>query len=299
MANALADLSNELAGVVERTGPGVVRVEGRRRGPASGAVWSSDAVVAASHTLEWDEGIDVGLPDGRTATATLVGRDPTTDLAVLRVADAALAAPQWSDPDGLRVGHLVVGVSRPGRTARAALGIVSALAAGWRAPTGARLEHYLQTDIALHPGFSGSLLADSSGRAIAVNTAGLLRGASLAVTAPTVRRVVEALLAHGHVRRGYLGIGTYPVRLSGALAESLAQKTALLIVSVEPDSPAAQAGILLGDALVAFDGHAVAHPADLLPLLDGERIGAQAAARLVRAGEVREVVVVVGVRGSR
>lgn len=298
MADGVQEFSDALAGAIERTAPAVVRVEGRRRAAASGVAWSEDVVVTADHVLEWDEDVTIGLPEGATATATVVGRDPGTDLAALRVTDAKVKAPAWSDLDGLKVGHIVLAVSRPGRTAQARLGIVSALADAWRTPGGGRLDRYVQADLPLHPGFSGSALVDAAGRLRGLNTAGLVRGTATAVPAATVRRVVESLLAHGQVRRGYLGIGMQPVRLPAPFDKQLGQETALLVSSVQPDSAAARGGILLGDVLVSLDGHALTHPAELLPLLDEDRIGAQARARVLRAGELRDVGLVIGARGA-
>ena len=297
MKDIAKGLSNELATLVERGGASVVRVEARRL-PSSGIVWGGEGViVTAHHAVDRDEGIEVGLADGRSVGATLVGRDPTTDVAVLRAEAPGLAAPAWGDPAAVRVGHLVLALSRPGRSVRANLGIVSVRGESWRTPAGGRMDSYLQTDVARHPGFSGGLLLGVEGEALGLNTSGVLRGLSLAVPAPTLARVVEAILAHGRVRRGYLGVGTYAVRLPADLEKQLGQATALIIVSVEPDSPAARAGLHLGDALVAFDGHEVRHPLDLLPLLDGERIGTEVAARILRAGEVRDVRLAIGARG--
>jgi S1-C subfamily serine protease len=292
------EFSDALAGAVERTAPAVVRVEGRRRGAASGIAWSEDVVATADHVVEWDEDVAIGLPDGGTARASVIGRDPGTDLAALRVTGTRLSPPVWNGLDGLAVGHLVLAVSRPGRTAQARLGIVSAFGEAWRTPSGGRVDRYLQSDVPLHAGFSGSALVDASGRLLGLNTAGLLRATPLAVGAATVRRVVESLLANGQVRRGYLGIGTQPVRLPAPFDQQLAQETALLVSSVQPDSPAARAGILLGDVLVSLDGHALTHPAALFPLLDEDRIGAEARAGILRAGERREVALTIGARGE-
>jgi S1-C subfamily serine protease len=297
MADPLEQLSDSLAAVVERTAPAVVRVEGRRRGAASGVAWSEDVVVTTHHALEWDEDITVGLPEGKTDKAVVAGRDPGTDIAALRLPGARLVPASWTDVDGLKVGHLVLSVSRPGRTAQARLGMVAALADSWRTPSGGRVDRYLQADLSLHPGFSGSALVDVAGRVRGLNTAGLLRGTATAMPASTVRRVVESLLAHGHVRRGYLGIGAQPVRLPGGIEEG--EKTAaLLVISVQAASPAERAGLMLGDVLLALDGHPLAHPADLLPLLDEDRIGTAARARVVRGGEARDVEIVIGARAK-
>jgi S1-C subfamily serine protease len=226
-----------------------------------------------------------------------VGRDPTTDLAVLRAEGgqaAGLAAATWAGAETVRVGHLVLGLGRPGRSVQATLGIVSALGESWRTPAGGRVEPYLQTDLVMYPGFSGGPLVDSAGRVLGVNTSALLRGVSLAVPTPTVRQVVETLLAHGRVRRGYLGVGAQAVRLPEALAQQLGQETALLLMSVEPDSPAAHGGLMLGDTIVAFDGQPVRHMDDLLALLSGDRVGASTPVRLVRGGQVQDLTVIVG-----
>ena len=246
--------------------------------------------------MEWDEGIAVGLADGGSAPARLVGRDPSTDLALLKVEATGLAVPRWAEAASVKVGHLALALTRPGRSVRASLGIVSVRGESWRTPAGGRLDSYLQTDIARHPGLSGGLLTLPGGDAVGVNTTGLLRAQCLAIPVATVRRVTEALLTHGRVRRGYLGVGTYAVRLPERLARELKQPSALLIVSVEDDGPAAQAGLHLGDVLVAFDGQPLQRPGDLLPLLDETRVGATIEARVLRAGELRTMSVTVALR---
>jgi S1-C subfamily serine protease len=295
MAEVLRTVSDALAATVETTGSGVVRVESRRRLPASGIVWSSDGtIVTAHHVVERDENIAVGLPDGQTVSATLVGRDPTTDLAVLRAEGGNLAPPAWVEPDSLRVGHLVLALGRPGRSVQATLGIVSALGESWRTPAGGRVDHYLQTDLVMYPGFSGGPLVDAAGAVLGLNTSALLRGISLTVPTPTLRQVVETLLTHGHVRRGYLGVSAQAVRLPKTLVEELSQETGLLLVSVEPDGPADRGGLLLGDTLVAMDGQPVRHLDDLLALLSSDRVSASVVVRIVRGGLLQEMKVTVG-----
>jgi len=298
MSDTASDLSGRLAAVVEKAAPSVVRVEGRRRAASSGVVFGADTVLTTHHCLEWDEGIRVGLGDGSSVSAALVGRDPTTDLALLRVTGAGLAAPGWATED-VKVGRLVMGLSRPDRGVRAGLGIVSATGEAWRTPAGGRIDRYVETDLALHPGFSGGLVVDASGAALGLKTAGLLRGVAVVIPAPTLRRVVEALAAHGHVRRGFLGVGTMPVRLGPDQEKALGQPAALLITSVQPDTAAARAGVLLGDALLAFDGHVLNRPGDLFARLDEEAIGRSVTLRLLRAGQVKDVTAQVGTRDAR
>jgi S1-C subfamily serine protease len=297
MAEILSNLSEAMAGVVDAGGQSTVRVEGRRRLPASGIIWSAEGViVTAHHVVERNDNIRVGLPGGEAVSASVVGRDPTTDLAVLRAEGDGLTVASWAAADDLRVGHLVLALGRPGQTVQATLGIVSALGQAWRTPGGGQVDRYLQTDVVMYPGFSGGPLVGVGGQALGLNTSALVRGMSLAVPAATVRRVVDTLLAHGRVRRGYLGVGIQPVRLPADLAEELGQETGLLLVQVRPGSPAEQAGLLLGDTIIALDGQPVAHHDALLALLGGDRLGTPVPVRVVRAGQVQELEVVIGER---
>jgi len=141
------------------------------------------------------------------------------------------------------------------------------------------------------------LLVSASGKALGLSTSGLLRGVPVGIPAATVKRVGEALMTGGRVRRGYLGVGSYSVALPAPLQSSLGQEAGLLIISVQADSPASRAGILMGDVVVAADGQPTGEPADLLPALDEDRVGHEIVLRVVRAGELREVPVTVGERG--
>jgi len=294
MSQVLNDLSNGLADAVETAGQSVLRVEARRRMPATGIAWSADgAIVTAHHVVQRDESITVGLPDGQEAGASLVGRDPTTDLAVLRT-DARLQPPAWVEADDLKVGQLVLALGRPGRTVQATLGIVSALGQSWRTAAGGTVDRYLQTDVVMYAGFSGGPLVDVAGRVVGLNSSALLRGVSPALPVATLRRVAETLLAHGRMRRGYLGVSTQRVRLPDALAEQLGQETGLLVANVVADSPAARGGLFLGDTVVAVAGEPVRHHDDLLARLGGDQIGQTLSIRVLRGGQVQDVDVVVG-----
>jgi len=296
MSEFLSNLSQALAETVDTVGSGVVRVEGRRRLAASGIVWSADGViVTADHVVRQDDNIGLGLPDGRSVTAALVGRDPTTDLAVLRAEGVTLTPPAWAEPDALSVGHLVLALGRPGHTVQATLGIVSALSEqGWRTPAGGQLDRYLQTDVVMYPGFSGGPLVNAAGQVVGLNSSALARGVSLTAPTPTLRRVVETLLQHGRVRRGYLGVSTQPVRLPAALAGQLGQETGLLLAAVEPGSPADKGGLLLGDTIVALADQPVRHHDDLLAQLSPDRVGRPVALKIVRGGQIQSLTVVVG-----
>ena len=297
MAELLEILSTAMAAIVASGGQSTVRVEARRRLPATGIVWSEDGIiVSAHHVVRRDEMIRVGLPGGESAPAELVGRDPTTDLAVLRAEASDLQPATWAPAEDLRVGHLVLALGRPGQTVQATLGIVSALGQEWRTPAGGKVDHYLQTDVVMYPGFSGGSLVDASGHLLGLNTSALLRGVSLAVPSTTVQRVVETILAHGRVRGGYLGVGIQPVRLPADIAEQLDQETGLLLVQVKPGGPAEEGGLLLGDTIVALDGQPVPHHDALQALLSGDRAGASVPVRIMRAGALQDLDVVIGER---
>jgi S1-C subfamily serine protease len=296
MTDTLQNLSNALAQTVASASPSIVRVEGRRRLAASGIVWSADGlIVTAHHTVQKDEGLQVGLPDGQTVAATLVGRDPTTDLALLR-AEAKNLTPLALAVESMQVGHLVLALGRPGQTVQATLGIISALGENWRTSVGGLIDQYVQTDVVMYPGFSGGPLVNAAGQLLGLNTSALVRGISLTVPAVTLQRVVDMLVKHGKVRRGYLGVNTQPVRLPAALEQQLGQEAGLLLAAVEPGSPAEQGGLLLGDTIVAMEGSAVQQHDDLLALLSSDRVGTPVKIRIVRGGQVQEMSVVVGER---
>jgi S1-C subfamily serine protease len=297
MANLLKELSDALAGTVETAQAGIVRVEGRRRLPASGIVWSADGlVVTAHHVLTRDENIKVGLPNGEEVSAALVGRDPTTDLALLRTNQSGSWVFPQLDAAQVKVGHLALAAGRPGDSVEAALGMVNALGESWRTPAGALVDRYVQTDITMFPGFSGGPLLDTGGQLIGMNTSMLLRDATVTVPVLTIKRVVDALLAHGRIRRGYLGVGSQVVRLPEALSQSLKQKTGLLVVSVEPGSPAERGGLLMGDTLVGFAGLPLTGMDDLYAALSTDRISTTQPVRLVRGGQTQELQVILGER---
>ncbi len=297
--STLSDVSNALAETVAQAGAGIVRVEGRRRLAASGIVWSADGVIiTANHVVRRDEQIQIGLPDGQTVTAAVVGRDPSTDTAVLRAETGDLTPYVEATKDEMGVGHLALALGRPGRTVQATLGIISALGDAWRTSWGGQIDRYLQTDVVMYPGFSGGPLVNANGRLLGMNTSGLSRGVSLAVPAATLSRVAESLLAHGRMKRGYLGVSTQRARLPHALRDTLGQKSGLLIVSVEPDSPAETGGLTMGDTIVSIGDTAVRHHDDLLAELTGSHIGTAVPVKIVRGGQAQTVEVMVGERPS-
>lgn len=295
MSQVLQSLSQAMAGLVESAGQSIVRVEARQRMPATGVIYGADGLIVTSHhVVERDDNLQIGLPDGSSVAATLVGRDPATDLAVLRVNGAGLAAAQWIDASDLHVGNLVLALGRPGRTVQATLGVVSALGGAWRTGAGGDIDRYVQTDVVMYPGFSGGPLLEASGKIAGVNSSALSRGVSVTIPAATVKRVVDTLLAHGQMPRGYLGVGVQPVRLADSLAQVVSQETGLMVMSVEPGGPAAAGGLLQGDVLVTLDGQPVRHLDELQTVLGLDRAGKVVAVKVVRGGALQDVTVTVG-----
>ncbi len=294
----LESLSNDLAGAVDRAGQSVVAIHARRRIPASGIHWRPGIIVAAHHTIQRDEEITVSLADGSSVAATLVGRDPTTDLAVLKVDEAKVPVASFAESSGLRVGALVLALGRPGSAITASLGVVSAIGGEWRTWHGGTIDRFVRLDVSIYDGFSGGPLIDAGGRVLGLNTSGLSRGAALAIPAETVNRVVDQLLKSGRVARGYLGLGMQAVRLPAALVERLRMPNdiGLMVVSAEPGGPGDRAGILIGDVLIAVGDTPVSDPAELLAFLGGDQIGKPVTAKLIRAGEPTTVSITVGER---
>ncbi|VAW39347.1 hypothetical protein MNBD_CHLOROFLEXI01-1763 [hydrothermal vent metagenome] len=298
MSTVLTELSAALATAVSQADASIVRVEGRRRRHgASGIVWGADGVIiTANHVVNRDEHLKIGLPDGSSVSATLLGRDPSTDLALLKADASGLAPLTESNKQAMGVGSFVLALGRPGRTVQATLGVISALGNSWRTRRGGQIDRYLQTDVLMYPGFSGGPLIDAAGQLIGLNSSALGRGVSLTIPTATLARVADSLLAHGRIQRGYLGVSTQRVHLPDDLKVELGQKRGLIIVSVENDSPAGDAGLTLGDTLVALGDDAVQSHDDLLALLTGELAGTAVPIKFVRGGEVRSVEVTVGIR---
>ena len=294
--SVLAQVSDGLASAVEKAAASTVMVNGRRRIPASGIAWDAGVIVTADHVIERDE-IEVVLPDGTKVSATIAGRDPGSDVAVLRVAGdltRAVRAPEGS----ARVGSLVLAVGRPTPEGpMASLGVVGAVGGPWRTFRGTEVEGYLRTDTTFYPGFSGGPLVDAEGRVIGMNSSRLGRGAGLTVPVGALARIAAELLAGGKVRRAYLGVSSQVARLPAALAGLVAGRdTGLLIVAVETGSPAETAGILLGDILVEFGGEAVTDTDSLQAQLGPGRIGQATPVSVLRGGELKTLSVSIGER---
>ncbi len=292
----LLSFSNDLATAVERAARSIVAVHARARLPSTGLHWRPGVIVTAEHTVRMEEEIRVTWSDGRAAPASVVARDPATDLAVLRIGNSDWPVAELGESDSLKVGHLVLAV---GYGPRASWGVVSAVGGAWRTWRGGEVDRFIRVDLVLYPGFSGGALVDATGRVAGLVTSGLSRQLELAVPASTVERIVDELLTAGRVSRGYLGLALQPVALPESWRRADSGGRALIIVNVEPDGPGARAGVMLGDVLVALDGTPLRDPDDVQGVLQGRRAGSVVTASLIRAGNSLEVAITLGERASR
>jgi S1-C subfamily serine protease len=299
MSTELIDLSNALARETDHAAAGIVAVHTEQRGSSSGVIWRSGIIVTAEHALRRDEEIQVTLPDGRVVPAALVGRDASTDLAVLKCAEAASPIQEFADATALKPGSLALVVGRTRASGPvAALGVVSLVTGERRTWVGAALSPYIRLDVGLQPTAVGGAVIDASGRAIGIATPRFARFGAIAVPTATVNRVVDALLKAGHIPHGYLGVGLHPVRIPEALRQSLKreEKTAAIVVEVEPDSPAHQAGVMIGDLLLSFGAHPIARVEDVHAQLGADNIGKSVAVKFARGGAAQEATIVIGER---
>ncbi len=294
-------ISNALADTTAKAGAYTVAVHAEARGSASGVVWRPGVIVTAEHTLQRDEDIQVTLEDGRVVSAKLVGRDASTDLAVLRCDEAQTAAP-LGDTDSLKVGHLTLTVGQTRASGPvAALGFVSLAVKERRMWGGLTFSPYVRLDVALQRISVGGAVVDGNGRVVGVATPKFSRGGALLLPVATVNRVVDALLEKGRVPRGYFGVGLQPVRLPENLRESLQRQgnRAAMVLEVEPDGPAHKAGVVIGDIMVGLNGKPVLRLEDVQAHLYGENIGKTVRAEFLRGGVKREVGIVVAERKNR
>jgi S1-C subfamily serine protease len=292
--------SRAVIDAVELVAPAVVSIDVRKRGsqakrraPAqagsgSGFVFAVDGLVLTnSHVVERADRIDVSLPDGRECTADLIGHDPDTDVAVLRITASELTALTFGDSQALRPGQLVIAIGNPyGFQHSVTTGVVSALGRSLRARSGRLIENVIQTDAALNPGNSGGPLVTSAGQVVGMNTAIIAGGQGLSFAVPirTIETVVPSLLRDGYVRRGYLGVAGQDVPLLRRVTRfhRLSQASGVLVISIEPDGPAGSAGLHEGDIIVSLDSVPVAGLDDLHRLLTENRIGTTAILGVLR-----------------
>lgn len=305
--------SQAVVDVVDLVGPSVVRVETpadpeahRRGGTGSGVVISPDGLVLTnSHVVQNASTVRLALADTRTVAARVLGNDPHTDLALLRIIDdVSLPAARLGNSKGLRRGQLVVAIGNPlGFESTVTAGVVSALGRSLRAQTGRLIDDVIQTDAALNPGNSGGPLVSSRGEVIGINTAVIAgaQGICFAVASNTASHVVSEVVRHGRVRRAFIGVAgqTVPLPRRLALALGLAQPRGVAITSLEPDGPAAQAGLQSGNIVIALGGEPVTGADDLVRLLGGERIGIETVLTVIAGSDLRRITVMPAERNER
>jgi serine protease DegQ len=290
---SLSVVSNQLADAVAAVAPSVVQVRGRRR-PASGVVYAPDVVVTTARAIGREDGLQIAAPDGRVLDAELAGWDLTTHVAVLKAPGlgAPAAATSASPP---RVGHLSLGVARSWSNAlTASAGIVAVI--GGPLATGRRraIDQVIRVTAPMHDGFAGGACVDASGGLIGITTAARIRGFRVVIPSSIAWKAAQDVLEHGRPRRGFLGVAGQAVRLPAGQRPSEDREAAVIIVAVTPDSPAAAAGLLVGDVLTDFDGQPIESPEDLLDVLIGDRVGRQVELRVLRGGTPRQLSVTVG-----
>ncbi|MBP5973685.1 PDZ domain-containing protein [Brasilonema sp. CT11] len=299
--NALMALSNNIADIVEQVGGAVVAVNAGRRISPSGIHWRKGIIVTSDESLRRYDEITVTLSNGSTVPITLIGRDSTTDIAVFKVENAEIPVANIGDAKTLKVGHLVLGLGRSSEgDIRAAIGAVSVVSGAWRSMNGGNIDQFIRPDITLYPGFAGGPLVDAAASVVGMNTSGR-RGTALTIPASTVNRVIDQLLAKGHIARGYLGLGMQPVRLPNNLrtALNLTSVGGVIVVNVEPNAPADKAGVLIGDVLVTFDGTLVDDTGDVLAFLNsGDRVGKTVKVQVIRGGALVELAIAIGERSA-
>jgi S1-C subfamily serine protease len=300
---ALSALSEDLVRIADAIAPRIVTIDVGGHWTATGTVWRDGVVVTTAHAMRDTEHLRVIAHGQAPAAAIFGGWDLASDLAVLKV--EGLKGPDPGEADGeaaraVRTGQLAVVMAGAGPNGpRARLAMVTAVGPLARTRRGTRLARVLELDIAPFPGYSGGPLLDARGRIVAINTAGIARGMALALPVDLVSAMIDELLVRGRVARGYLGVGTQPVRIGRAGTADATDARGLLVHSLEPGGPAERAGALVGDILVSIEGRSLGSPEELVGELGGTRVGESVRMGVLRGGNSVEIPVVVGERPAR
>jgi S1-C subfamily serine protease len=301
VANALIALSEQIASTVEQAAQSIVSVHARPRFDSSGVHWSPEIVVTADHALRRDEGIRVTAPDGSSLNAELVGRDPGTDLAVLRVKGLGIPVTAREEKPATTPGNIVLAVGRSKDSAVAAFGVISNVSGSSQTWRGGRLDQVVRLDLALHPAGAGGAVVGASGKLLGIATPALSRVSVFAIPLSTVARVTDSLLANGRVPRGYLGVGLQPIAIPEHLRSklNLASSSGLIAITVENDGPAGRAGMSIGDVLLELGGRATQRTENVQEILGSESVGKKVVARILRGGSPIEIEITIAERPRR
>jgi len=302
MSSVMETISNDFAAAASAVGPSVAAIYGRRWMPSSGIQWRRGTLVTADHTIRREEEITVVADGVKTLKAHLAGRDPSTDLAILKLSEeATLPVPEFGDASAVKLGNLVLALGRS-RSSNlvASAGIIGGLSGEWHPRRGGKLDQHIRLSLELYPGFSGGPLVNAQGKVIGINTRGLARGRGVTIPLNTINRVVDELLEKGHIARPYLGVAMQPVALPEALQKKASgASSALLVVHVEPSGPAEKAGLLLGDILVELHGKAVSDTDDIQQLLASFKVGDTVQTTVLRGGSALKVAITLADRAAR
>jgi S1-C subfamily serine protease len=295
--NPLIAFSDHLAQLVERTAGSVVAVRQPDGRSSSGIHWRSGVIVTAEEVLEHDKDITLTLPGGGKVAATLAGRDPSTDVAVLRCPHDGLVPAATADVSSLRAGHVVLAVGSHDGAALAGSGIVAYVGSAWRSQRGGTIDSLIRLDLRLNPAAEGGALVDVHGKILGMVVSGPRRRV-LAIPGSTIDRAVDAILAKGYVGRGYLGAGLQPVRSGkqAAAPGSAGSLRGVLVVNVDPDGPAARAGLLIGDIVTGWNGKPIDRVREVMRHLGSDSVGSTVDLALLRGGAPAGLKIVVGER---
>jgi len=301
VANVLVGLSEEIASTVKQVAQTIVSVHARPRFDSSGVHWSPEIVVTADHALRRDEGIRVTAPDGSSLAAEIVGRDPGTDLAVLRVKGLGIPVAPREDYPATSPGSIVLAVGRTKDSSVAAFGVISNLSGPSQTWRGGRLDQVVRLDLSLHPAGAGGAVVGASGKLLGMATPALSRVSVFAIPLSTVTRVTDSLLAHGRVPRGYLGVGLQPIAIPEHLRSKLKIEgsTGLIAITVENEGPAGRAGMSIGDVLLELAGRATHRTKDVHEVLSSEPVGKKIGARILRGGSPVDIEITIAERPQR
>ena len=293
-SNSLIAFSQNLADIVEAVGKSIVAINGQRF-PCSGIYWREGMIVTSDENIKYETGVTITLPDGETSPVTLFGRDRSTDVAIFKSEVSLPIAPIDSNCN-LKVGHLAIAIGRDKeRGLFASQGIVSTVGGSWRSTLGGYIDRFIRLDLNFYPGSGGSALVNAAGQVMGFNTTGPRRSI-LTIPAATVERVINQLLETGHIRRGYLGLAMQSVDLPDSLVDelSLTTRQGLMVVKVESQAPAAQAGILLGDIFTKMGDTSVEKLRDIQAFFEPQNVGKTIGVQLIRGGKLQDISLTIG-----